>query len=427
MSRDSNESGRVLDAVASNDAAAIDRLKEWLSIPSVGADPAFRDDTRRAARWAVEQLAAAGLDAELIETGTAEQPGHPIVHAHAPGSAEYRGPHVLFYGHYDVQPPDPLDLWESAPFEPIIKGPDESCPAERIVARGACDDKGQVATFLESLRAWHEVTGRPAGGIRLTVMIEGEEESASANLARHVREHRARYQPCDFCLVSDTGMLARGKPAITYGLRGLTYTEVILHGPNQDLHSGMWGGRVVNPITELMRVLAQLWDENRRVTIPGFYDAVREVSKEERAAWAELGFDQIEALRKIGLGPEGDVGEAGYTPIEREWARPTAELNGVIGGYTGQGAKTVIPSHASAKVSFRLVADQEPDRVRDAFFAWLDARTPPGCRWEMIDHGGGHPATVPTESAYLSAARRALEAAGGAEPALIRTGGSIPV
>jgi acetylornithine deacetylase/succinyl-diaminopimelate desuccinylase-like protein len=427
MSTQTDQTGRVLEAVEANDAAAIDRLKQWLSIPSVGADSAFDAQTRQAADWAIDQLRSAGLDARLIETGTEGKQGHPIVYAHTPGADDYAGPHVLFYGHYDVQPPDPLDLWESAPFDPIIKGPDETCPAERIVARGACDDKGQVATFLESLRAWHETTGEPAGGIKLTVMIEGEEESGSANLERHIREHRDLYDPCDFCLVSDTGMLGRGKPAITYGLRGLTYTEVILHGPNQDLHSGLWGGRVVNPISELTKVLAQLWDAEYRVTVPGFYDDVRDITDEEREAWKQLGFDQTDALKKIGLSPEANVGEAGFTALEREWARPTAEINGIVGGYIGEGAKTVIPSHASAKISFRLVADQDPDAIRDAFFAWLEAHTPPGCRWELIDHSGGNPATVPTESAALSAAARALKAAGGVEPALIRSGGSIPV
>ncbi|VAX39818.1 Acetylornithine deacetylase/Succinyl-diaminopimelate desuccinylase and related deacylases, partial [hydrothermal vent metagenome] len=219
-----------------------------------------------------------------------------------------------------------------------------------------------------------------------------------------------------------------GKPAITYGVRGLAYTEVILHAANQDLHSGMWGGRCPNPISELTKVLAQLWDTDRRVTIPGFYEGVRELTPAEREAWQALGFDQIEALAKIGLPPEADVGEAGFTALEREWARPTAELNGIIGGYTGAGAKTVIPSHASAKVSFRLVDDQDPAKVTERFFAWCQDRTPPGCRWEFIDHSGGDPATVATDSPVLAAARRALKAAsGGTEAALIKTGGSIPV
>lgn len=205
MTTQTNQVEQVLQAIKKNDADAIDRLKEWLSIPSVGADSAFDSQTRDAANWAIKQLAAAGIEAKLIETGTDENKGHPIVHAYVPGSDDYKGPHVLFYGHYDVQPADPLELWETSPFEPIIKEADDSCPAERIVARGACDDKGQVATFLEALRAWYETTGEPAGGIRMTIMIEGEEESGSANLDKHVRDCRDLYEACDFCLVSDTG------------------------------------------------------------------------------------------------------------------------------------------------------------------------------------------------------------------------------
>jgi acetylornithine deacetylase/succinyl-diaminopimelate desuccinylase-like protein len=418
---------RVLGHLESAESDSIDRLCEWLRVPSVSTDPAHREDVRRAAQWAADHLGESGISAELVETGVKDKPGHPIVMAHVPGDKDYRGPHVLFYGHYDVQPPDPLDLWESGPFEPVLKRADATCPSDRIVARGACDDKGQVATFLESLRSWHAVTDKPAGGVKMTIMLEGEEESGSVNLGRFLETEKVRLEGSEFCLISDTGMLGRDKPAITYGVRGLSYIEVRLHGPDQDLHSGLWGGRVVNPNAELVKVLAQLWDAKRRVTIPGFYDSVREASDDERSAWRRLRFDQIEALRKIGLGSEADVGEAGYTPLEREWSRPTAEINGIYGGYTGKGAKTVIPAHAGAKVSFRLVADQDPERVRDAAFAWFDQHTPPGCRWEFIDHGGGPPATVATESRLLQAAARALERAGGTGPALIRTGGSIPV
>ncbi|MEO0484099.1 MAG: M20/M25/M40 family metallo-hydrolase, partial [Planctomycetota bacterium] len=346
------------------------------------------------------------------------------------GSAGYRGPHVLFYGHYDVQPADPIELWESGPFEPVVKPADGAGPdavGERIVARGACDDKGQVATFLEALRAWKDVTGEAAGGVRFTVLLEGEEESGSVNLERFVQAHKGRLGECDVCLISDTGMLGRGKPAITYGVRGLSYTEITLHGPDQDLHSGLWGGRAPNPLNELTKVLGQLWDADRKVTIPGFYDTVRPIEDMERAEWNKLGVDAAAALKTIGLGPDADVGEAGFTATEREWARPTAEINGIIGGYTGAGAKTVIPSSASAKVSFRLVADQDPDDIRDRFFRWLDERTPAGCRWEKVDHGGGHPATVSTESPVLDAARRALKQASDVDAALIKSGGSIPV
>lgn len=419
---------RVRTNLNAQDQAAIDRLIEWLRIPSISTDPAYRAEVRRAAEWAADRLREAGLTPELRETGTAEAAGHPIVWAYHPGPAGYSGPHVLFYGHYDVQPPDPLELWESPPFEPVIKPAErgEDVPGERVVARGAVDDKGQVASFLEALRAWHAEAGEIP--VRLTVLLEGEEESGSVNLERFVEQNDAHLRSCDVCVISDTGMLARGEPAITYGVRGLSYTEVILHGPNQDLHSGMWGGRCPNPINELSKVLARLWDQDRRVTIPGFYDDVLDPTPEERRAWANLPLDYPAMLGKIGLPKEADIGEKGWTALEREWARPTCDINGIVGGYTGKGAKTVIPRHASAKVSFRLVADQDPRKIVRAFRDWLDANTPPGCRWDFIDHGGGFPGTVSTDSPYLAAARAALEAAAGGKQAhLIKSGGSIPV
>ncbi|MCW5753603.1 MAG: M20/M25/M40 family metallo-hydrolase [Phycisphaeraceae bacterium] len=416
----------ALEWATANEQAGIDRLLDWLRIPSISTDPAYAADCRRAALWAAEHLRASGLAVEIHETGTPDKPGHPIVLATSPGEQDYRGPHVLFYGHYDVQPADPLDLWESPPFEPVVLPASGKHPA-RIVARGAVDDKGQVMMFLEALRAWKETTGKVAGGARFTVMLEGEEESGSVNLERYLRERASRLETCDVCLISDTGMLGRGKPAITYGVRGLAYTEVTLIGPNQDLHSGLWGGRVANPNTELCRILAGLWDADRRVTIPGFYDDVRDLAPSERDEWKRLGIDPAASLADIGLPPEADVGEKGFTSIEREWARPTAEINGLCGGYTGAGAKTVIPGRASAKVSFRLVADQHPEKIRDAFFAWLAARTPAGFRWELKDWGTGWPATVATSSPTLAAARRAIGLATGLNPALIKSGGSIPV
>lgn len=403
---------------------SIARLIDWLKIPSVSTDPSFAADCRRAADWAARHLRDSGLRVEIRETGSPTRRGHPIVMAFSDGDPGYKGPHVLFYGHYDVQPPDPLDLWESPPFEPRIR---DGEGGRRIVARGAVDDKGQVMTFLEALRAWKETSGKVAGGARITVMLEGEEESGSVNLDGFVREHAEQLRRCEVCLISDTGMLGRNRPAITYGVRGLAYTEVILHAANQDLHSGLWGGRAPNPATELVKVLAGLWDADRRVTLPGFYDKVREIAPEEREAWRTLPFDAAGALARIGLGPEADIGEKGFSALEREWARPTAEINGIVSGYTGHGAKTVIAAKASAKVSFRLVADQNPEEVAESFFAWLRKRTPPGCRWEFLNHGGGWPATCGTDSAPLRAARRALERAAGTAPALIKSGGSIPV
>lgn len=420
---------RIDDVIATlkkNESAGVQRLIEWLSMPSVGTDRAYENDTRRAAQWCADQLKEAGINAVLCETGTPEKLGNPIVWAQHEGSSDYNGPHVLFYGHYDVQPADPLELWESPPFEPVIKPAVPGGPGERIVARGAVDDKGQVSTFLEALRAWKETTGEVP--IKLTILIEGEEESGSVNLEKFLQDRADDLKKADIALVSDTGMPSATQPAITYGMRGLVYTEVRLHAADQDLHSGMWGGRAPNPNSELVKVLAQLWDKDYRVTIPGFYDNVLELTDEERKEWERLGFDQVAALKKIGLGPEADVGEKGYRALEREWARPTAEINGIYGGYIGAGAKTVIPSHATAKVSFRLVANQDPIRIRDLFFQWLKERTPSGCRWELIDHGGGPPGNVSRESPYLKCAAKALTgAASGVEPVLIKSGGSIPV
>jgi acetylornithine deacetylase/succinyl-diaminopimelate desuccinylase-like protein len=426
-------------AALNNLAAATDdsvqRLVDWLRIPSISTDPAYGGHCRRAADWAAEQLKECGFRVEICPTGDPSAPGdlskgggHPIVLAHCDGDPSYKGPHVLFYGHYDVQPCDPLDLWESPPFEPVIRDARKGEEGgKRIVARGAVDDKGQVMMFIEALRAWKAATGKPAGGVKFTVLLEGEEETGSVNLAAFVHSRKKDLEKTDVCLISDTGMLGRGKPAITYGVRGLAYTEVTLHASNQDLHSGLWGGRCPNPITELSRVLAQLHDKKRRVTIPGFYDDVVPLTKQERANWTALKFNAKAALKKIGLGPAADIGEAGFTAMEREWGRPTAEINGIWGGYTGKGAKTVIPAHASAKVSFRLVANQDPKKVTKQFFAWCKAHTPPGCRWELNDHHGGFGVTTPIDSPAMQAASRAIKRATGKAPALIKSGGSIPV
>ncbi|MBL4592100.1 MAG: M20/M25/M40 family metallo-hydrolase [Phycisphaerales bacterium] len=416
----------AIDWLDANESASIDRLLQWLRLPSVGTDPAHDKDTRAAGQWAADHLRESGFDVELMPTGTADSPGHPIVLAHCDGAAEYTGPHILFYGHYDVQPVDPIELWNSPPFEPVVLAAENGI-GERVVARGACDDKGQVHMFLEAMRAWKEGAGETGGGVRFTVLLEGEEESGSVNLEQFVRDQAEMLGKADVCLISDTGMLGRGKPAITYGVRGLAYTEVVLHSADQDLHSGLWGGKVPNPINELVKVLSGLWDDDRRVTIPGFYDGVRELQDSERKEWESLGVNPAKGLAAIGLSLDASVGEKGYSYIEREWARPTCDINGIIGGYTGPGAKTVIPSHASAKVSFRLVDDMDSATISKAFFAWCEARTPAGCRWEFDDHGGGAPATCATDSVPLQAARRAIARACKTTPAMIKSGGSIPV
>jgi acetylornithine deacetylase/succinyl-diaminopimelate desuccinylase-like protein len=346
----------VIEWSQQNFNASIDRLVDWLTIPSISTDPAYAQHCRRAAEWASQQLQDLGLNSRLVETRNDKGAGHPIVLATSEPAPDYRGPHVLFYGHYDVQPVDPVDLWESPPFEPVLR---DARPGEtggrRIVARGAVDDKGQVLTFIESMRAWKAATGHATGGAAFTILLEGEEECGSMSLPNFVKEHAKQLGQSQVCLISDTGMLGRGKPAITYGVRGLAYTQVTLHAANQDLHSGLWGGRCPNPITELTRVLAQLHDSKRRVTIPGFYKDVLPLSKKEREAWKSLKFNQKSALKGIGVPPAGDIGEAGFTAIEREWGRPTAEINGIWGGYTGEGAKTVIPAKASEYVYLMIV------------------------------------------------------------------------
>ncbi len=422
----------ILNTLQSNESGSIQRWMDWLRIPSISTDPKFNNDTRKAGQWIADQFAALGFACKLIETGKVgpdgKGSGHPIVLATIDSAPTYKGPHVLFYGHYDVQPADPLNLWESKPFEPVLrpaKAGEEG--GERVVARGAVDDKGQVMTFLEACRAWKQVSGHPTNGAKFTLLIEGEEESGSANLAQFVNDYKKQLDACDVCLISDTGMLGRTKPAITYGVRGIAYTQITLHASNQDLHSGLWGGRCPNPITELTRVLSQLHDKKRRVTIPGFYDNVIALTKKERDNWKKLKFNSKAALKKIGLGPAADIGEAGFTALEREWGRPTAEINGIWGGYIGEGAKTVIAAHASAKVSFRLVANQNPHKITKQFFAWCKKNTPPGCKWELTDLHGGFGVTVPIDSPQLAAATKALKRASGKTPDLIKSGGSIPV
>ncbi|MBL1217214.1 MAG: M20/M25/M40 family metallo-hydrolase [Planctomycetes bacterium] len=402
--------------------SSVSRLAQWLSIPSVGTDPACNDDTRRAGQWLVDQLSAIGLEAQLAET-----PGHPVVMAHHPGPVGYAGPHILFYGHYDVQPADPLDLWKSPPFEPVIEdGP----TGKRIVARGAADDKGQVMTFVEALRAWKDVTGEIP--CRITCLVEGEEESGSVNLDNFLTDQRealvgtgAANGPCDFVVVSDTGMWDSNTPALTTMLRGLIYLEFILHGPSHDLHSGMAGGCVPNPINELTRIFGRLHDADRCIQIPGFYDDVQPLSDALRAEWEALGFDEQGFLTECGL--TEDVGEYGYSLLERQWGRPTCDINGIVGGYTGKGAKTVIPATASVKVSCRLVPNQDPDKITQSFIEWVKAQVPPACKLEVLDHGSGRPFVMAPDSPYVEVARAGLEEDLGKRPVLMGCGGSIPV
>jgi len=388
---------------------AIARLSEYLAIPSVSTDAAHADDIRKAAEWTRGQLEACGLEAAVESTA-----GHPAVVGRTPDKKPDR-PTVLFYGHYDVQPPDPVEKWRTPPFEPTIRD-------GAIYARGASDDKGQVACFLEALRAWHEVAGECP--VNLIVLIEGEEEIGSANLPAFLEAQRKRFD-ADVAVVSDTAMWNENTPAITYALRGLLYFDIQLHGPSRDLHSGVYGGTVANPATELALVLGQLFDADHRVTIPGFYDDVAALDEAERRAWEQLNFDERAWAASVGL--DALHGEAGFSTLERRWARPSCDVNGLYGGYMAEGAKTVIPSYAGAKVSFRLAADQQPDRIAAAFRDWLERRTPPGCRWRIREHGRAHPVRVSTDSPHLRAAERAMQIGCGAPPVLVREGATIPV
>ncbi len=394
---------------------ALSRYLDFLRIPSISTAPAYKAEVRRAGEWLVAQFKELGFTATLHDT-----PGHPILVAHHDGPAGGSAPHLLYYGHYDVQPPEPLELWESPPFEPaIVDGPH----GKRIVARGAVDDKGQVMTFLEAFRAWKAVHGSfPA---EITVLIEGEEEDGSASLPGFLAAHADQLSKAAAVIVTDTNSWDIDTPAITYRLRGLTYVEVTLEGPSRDLHSGLYGGGVLNPINALTKILGQLHDAQGRVQIPGFYDDVVELSPSEREAWAALPFDEKEFLGEIGL--TQSTGEEGYTLLERLWARPTCDLNGIWGGYIGTGAKTVIASHASAKLSFRLVPNQDPEKIIAGLNAFLEARTPPDCHWRVEKFSASPGILVPAEGPFMRAARAGLEDIYGKQPAMVGSGGAIPV
>ena len=403
----------VLKTIASEEASAIGRLCDFLRIPSVSTDPAHATDVAHAAEWMVRDLRTMGFNAESVRTA-----GHPMVLAHHPGTGGSGAPRVLYYGHYDVQPADPLELWHSPPFEPQIV---DGIHGKRIVARGAVDDKGQVMMIVEALRAWHAVAGGPPCPV--TLMIEGEEESGSASLEPFMNEHR-KALACDVAVVSDTGMWDIDTPAITTSLRGLCYLEATLTGPSHDLHSGMYGGALRNPINALASMIASLHDADGRVAVNGFYDGIPDPAPEVLESWKKLGFSEEEFLG--GAGVTHAWGEKGRSCLERTWSRPTCDCNGIFGGYTGVGAKTVIPSKATVKFSCRLVAGQDPERIRQLVEKHLQERVPPGYTLEIRSHGVNPAIHVRTDSPYLKGTARALKAVFGRDAALIGTGGSIP-
>jgi acetylornithine deacetylase/succinyl-diaminopimelate desuccinylase-like protein len=402
----------VLAKIDANQTEALERLFSLLRIPSVSTDPARAGDCVRAADWLVNELSGLGFDISTRETA-----GKPMVVGHAK-SPRRDAPHVLFYGHYDVQPPEPLELWEKPPFEPQLV---DASTGQRIVARGACDDKGQLMTFVEACRAFRDTGGLPCD---VTVLFEGEEEIGSPSLpdfmAKNSRELKA-----DVMLVCDTGMWDRETPAITTMLRGLLYEEVILRAANRDLHSGLFGGAAINPIRVLARILAALHDESGVVAVPGFYDGVDELPEEIATQWRELNFNEEEFLNDVGLSVP--AGEKGRSVLEMIWSRPTCEFNGIVGGFTGEGSKTVLPAEARAKVSFRLVGRQNPEKISQNFRSFVKARLPDDVKAEFVNFASSPAIVMATKSEALRRARRALEGEWGKPALLVGSGGSIPI
>ncbi|MBM4091930.1 MAG: dipeptidase [Planctomycetes bacterium] len=385
-----------------------EELCHLLRIASVSTDGLHGAELREAAQWIARQLQDVGLATELIETA-----GNPVVYAESPAVAG--APTALIYGHYDVQPPEPLEEWLSPPFEPTRRD-------GNLFARGTSDDKGQLYTHLKAAEAWMRVRGGLP--LQLKFLIEGEEEVGSSSVSQLIVQDPQRFA-CDVVVISDSTQFAPGQPAITYGLRGIAYFELKLAGPKHDLHSGSFGGAVTNPANCVARMMASLVDECGRVQIPGFYDDVAPLTDRERGQFAALQHDETLFLQQVGV--DGATGEEGFTALERRWARPTCDINGLYGGYQGEGAKTVLPARAGAKFSFRLVPHQDPAKIGSALRTKLEALCPPGIQMELIAMHTGSPVLVPLDSPYLTAASRAIQHGFGCPPVFTREGGSIPI
>jgi acetylornithine deacetylase/succinyl-diaminopimelate desuccinylase-like protein len=386
----------------------LEELKDLLRIPSVSADPAFTPAIQQAAEFVRDQFARLEMTTEIVPTA-----GHPIVYAEwlgRPGA-----PTVLVYGHYDVQPPDPLDVWITPPFEPTIRD-------GKLYARGASDDKGQFFTHVKSVEAWLKGTGSLPVNVKF--VIEGEEEVGGVHLDQFLASRRTQLKS-DVAVISDTSQYAPGIPAITYGLRGIFACEVTLHGPKRDLHSGVFGGSVANPVNMLARLIGQLHDDQGRVQVPGFYDDVAALTDEERRQFAALPFDEPAYLDELGVSEAW--GEAGFTTLERRWTRPTCDVNGLYGGYTGVGPKTIVPAKATAKITCRLVPKQDPARIATALEQFLRDRCPAKLLLEFQSFHGCPAFVMSPDSPYIAAGKAAIRAGFDAEPVLIREGGSIPV
>lgn len=397
-----------LDTLESSSKRHLDELIDWLKIPSVSSDTSHREDVLEAAQWVASKLEGAGLAVEMVPTE-----GHPMVIAETP---KVEGaPVVVVYGHYDVQPVEPLDQWITGPFEPTVRD-------GNLYARGATDDKGQLLTHVQSVCDWL-ATGEPLP-LQIKFLIEGEEEVGSENLERMLPDLRERLA-CDCVVISDSGQYSDGQPAITYGLRGIATYEVRVDGPSQDLHSGSFGGAVMNPAIALCHLLSSMVDSNGRIQIPGYYDDVRDLEDSERQQWAKLPQDDDQFAALVGV--DELFGENGFTTDERRWARPTFDINGLTSGHQGEGVKTIIPATASAKFSFRLVPNQDPKKLTAAIQQHLDAHAPKGIRVTLVSDHGALGMLADTNSQFIHAANRAIESAFGIEPVLIREGGSIPI
>ena len=400
----------VLARIDADLPEATDRLLDLLRIPSISTDPAFKADCDRAADWLVDDLQGMGIDASKRPT-----PGHPMVVGHL-GEG---GPHLLFYGHYDVQPVDPLELWDNDPFDPQI----EDTPKGQVIrGRGSSDDKGQLMTFIEALRAWKEVKGD--WPCRITFFLEGEEESGSPSLVPFMEEN-AEELKTDIALICDTGLFESKTPAIVTMLRGLLGEELTITAPDKDLHSGMYGGIAMNPVRVLSRIIASLHDDTGKITVPGFYDGVPELSDELEAQWQGLAFNHQAFLEDVGL--SHPAGEQDRTPLEMIWSRPTCEVNGIWGGYTGDGFKTVLPSEAHAKISFRLVGTQDPLAIRANFRQMVTEMLPPDCEVSFSGHGASQASGADTSDPMFEKARQALTEEWQLPAAYVGCGGSIPI
>ena len=401
---------KLEEFINANRTAFEEDLCELLRIPSVSTDSSFHGDVRKAAEWVANQFRDLELETEIIETV-----GQPLVYAETapvPGK-----PVALVYGHYDVQPPDPLDEWETPPFEPTRRD-------GNVYARGATDDKGQMLTHIKSVQSWMKSHGELP--IQVKFLIEGEEEVGSEGLDAYLESPEAvKKLECDIVIISDTSQFSRGQPAITYGLKGIAYFELFVTGPKQDLHSGVFGGAITNPANTLCKMLSALIDENGRVQVPGFYDDVTPLSDRERSQFGDLPFSERAFMEQVGV--DGLSGEAGFSTLERRWARPTFDINGITSGYQGEGAKTVLPAKASAKFSFRLVPAQDPAKIAANLREMLTSMCPPGITVELQEMHHAPGIVIPLDSPYMDAAARAIENGFGNSPVFIREGGSIPI